>query len=92
MTSFVSPFSRSRKGDAWFSAGPTSSFPDITSQDGSQIREFRSCTIDSDTVAGCKVFYVPKEDTSKAIELKLEDSRTSPETGGLKDQVLVSHI
>lgn len=41
-------------------------------------------------MAGCKIFHVPKDDTSKATEVTLDDSVTPAEAGGLKDQVLVS--
>lgn len=90
MASFFSPFSQSRAGNAWFPVGPASSFPDITSQDGSQIRDSRLCPQKPDKVAGCKIFHVPKDDTSKASEVTLDDSGAPPEAGGLKDQVLVS--
>lgn len=90
MTSFFSPFSQSRAGNAWFPVGPASSFPNITSQDGSQIRDSRPCPRNQNQVAGCKIFHVPKEDTSKAIEVTLDDPGAPPEAGGLKDQVLVS--
>lgn len=90
MTSFFSPFSQSRAGNAWFPVGPASSFPNITSQDGSQIRESRLCPQGAETMAGCKIFHVPKDDTSKATEVALGDSGTPAEAGGLKDQVLVS--
>lgn len=89
MASLFSPFSRSRAGDAWFSVGPASSFPDITSQDGSQIRETRPCPQRDENVAGCKIFHAPKEDSSKATEVTLNDAALPPEAGGLKDQVLV---
>lgn len=91
MTSLFSPFSRSRGGDAWFSVGSASSFPDITNQDASQIRDSRPCPKKGANIAGCKVFHVPKEDSSKAAELTLDDSALPPEAGGLKDQVLVSY-
>lgn len=93
MTSFFTPFSRSRAGNAWFCAGPTSSFYDMTSEDAGQLAgtQPHPCQGDQTTDAGtaCKVFHVPKEDSSKATEVALNNMDAAPELGGLRDQVLV---
>lgn len=69
--------------------GRASSYPDITSEDNLQIRDRRPCEKGDNTVNGCKVFHVPKEDSSKATEVTLDESGPPAEAGGLKDQVLV---
>lgn len=90
MSSFFSPFSRSRAGNAWFRIGLESSLPDITGEDGAQIRDSHPlCAGKDERTRGCRVFYVPKEDSSKATEVDLGDTRAPPEAGGLRDQVLV---
>ncbi|KAL1851108.1 hypothetical protein Daus18300_012655 [Diaporthe australafricana] len=89
MTLFFNPFSRSQGGNAWFRAGLASSFPNITGEDDDNIAHIRSCGDGADTKPGCKVFYVPKEDSSRANEVALDDSGTPSEAGSLRDQVLV---
>ncbi|KUI67722.1 Rieske domain-containing protein [Cytospora mali] len=89
MASFFNPFSRSKGGDAWFHVGLTSSFPNITAEDGESIAHMRPCGNDNAESPGCKVFYVPKEDSTRASEVTLDDSGAPPEAGGLRDQVLV---
>lgn len=88
MTSLFAPFSRSR-GDAWFTVGLAASFPDITSEDNLQIRDRRPCNKEDNTSTGCKVFHVPRDDSSKAAEVTLDESGPPAESSGLKDQVLV---
>lgn len=89
MTLFFNPFSRSQGGNAWFRVGLASSFPNITSEDEDNIAHARPCGSESVTAPGCKVFYVPKEDSSRANQVTLDDSGTPSEPGSLKDQVLV---
>lgn len=89
MTLFFNPFSRSQGGNAWFRVGLASSFPNITSEDEDNIAHARPCGSESVTTPGCKVFYVPKDDSSQAKEVKLDDSGTPSEPGSLRDQVLV---
>lgn len=89
MTLFFNPFSRTQGGNAWFRVGLASSFPNITSEDEDNIAHARPCGSESVTSPGCKVFYVPKEDSSRANEVKLDDSGTPSEPGSLRDQVLV---
>lgn len=89
MSSFFNPFSRSRGGNAWFTAGLTSSFPNITADDGENIAHVRPCNQGNDESRGGKVFYVPKEDSASASQVVLEDSDAPPGAGGLRDQVLV---
>lgn len=88
MASFFNTFSRSKGGDAWFSVGLTSSFPNITGNDGENIAHVRPCSKSNVEGPGCKVFHVPKEDSARASEVTL-DSDAPPEAGGLRDQVLV---
>lgn len=90
MSSFFAPFSRSRAGNAWFCAGLASSFVDMTSDDTGPLADARPCHNGHDAVkAGCKVFHVPKDDSSAATEVPLDKSGGPPEVGGLRDQVLV---
>lgn len=89
MTLFFNPFSRSQGGNAWFRVGLASSFPDITGEDEENIAHARPCGSSDGTSPGCKVFYVPKEDSSRANQVTLDDSGTPSEPGSLKDQVLV---
>lgn len=89
MTLFFNPFSRSQGGNAWFRVGLASSFPDITGEDDDNIAHARSCGDGADTKPGCKVFYVPREDSSRANEVALDDSGAPSEPGSLRDQVLV---
>lgn len=89
MSSFFTPFSRSRAGNAWFYAGLSSSFFDMTSENVGQLADTRPCQGDKTTNAGCKIFHVPKDDSSKATEVSLNNQDSPPELGGLRDQVLV---
>lgn len=89
MTLFFNPFSRSQGGNAWFRVGLASSFPDITGEDEENIAHSRPCSSSDVTSPGCKVFYVPKEDSSRANQVALDDSGTPSEPGSLRDQVLV---
>lgn len=89
MTLFFNPFSRSQGGNAWFRVGLASSFPNITGEDEDNIAHTRLCNNSTETSPGCKVFYVPKEDSSRANQVTLDDSGTPSEPGSLRDQVLV---
>lgn len=89
MASFFNPFFRSRSGDAWFSVGRTSSFPNITADDGQNIAHLRPCSTNNAKSPGCKVYHVPKEDSTRASEVFLDESGAPAEAGGLRDQVLV---
>lgn len=89
MSSLFTPFSRSRAGDAWFPVGRASTYPDITSADGTQVRDLRLCPKSEESRSGCKIFHVPKDDSSKATEVTLDESAAPPEAGGLRDQVMV---
>ena len=77
-----------RTGDAWFPVGLTSSFPDLGSDDGT-LSEPRLCG--SNLTPGCKVFHVPKTDSSLAAELPTGAHGSDfSETGqDMTDQVLV---
>lgn len=89
MTLFFNPFSRSQAGDAWFRVGLASSFPNITGEDADNIAHARLCGSSNGTAPGCKVFHVPKEDSTRANQVTLDDSGTLSEPGSLRDQVLV---
>jgi hypothetical protein len=84
----ISPFMTSnRRGDAWFSVGLASSFPDITDSDGT-VSELRFCG--QDLVTGCKVFHVSRADSSQAAEVDQSDvAGAESSSSELKDQVLV---
>jgi hypothetical protein len=77
----------SRLGDAWFSVGLASSFPDIglDEVDG-DLSEPRLCN--TDHKPGCKVFYVPPANSPQRNEVFLT-SEEALEGSDLKDQVLV---
>lgn len=89
MTLFFNPFSRSRGGDAWFRVGLASSFPNITGEDEDNIAHARPCGTDAERTPSCKVLQVPKEDSSRASEVRLSESGAPCEPGSLRDQVLV---
>jgi hypothetical protein len=85
MSFLVSPFSRSsRAGDAWFNVGPASSFPNV--DDSARVGEQRLCH--EKYVPGCRIFHVPREDSSKASEVAIDDWKDS-EAGDAKDQVMI---
>lgn len=84
----ISPFMTSnRRGDAWFSVGLASSFPDITDSD-STVSELRFC--DQDLARGCKVFHVSRTDSSLAAEIdQSEAAGAGSSSSELRDQVLI---
>ncbi|KAF1847732.1 uncharacterized protein K460DRAFT_374734 [Cucurbitaria berberidis CBS 394.84] len=85
MSILINPFSRtSRAGDAWFCAGPASSYPNV--DDDSRVGEQRACN--GKYIPGCRVFHVPREDSSEAIEIAIDDWK-DPELGTGKNQVMV---
>ena len=86
MSFLVNPFSRSSQaGNAWFCAGAVTSYPDL--DDSMRVGEQRPCG--KKYVAGCRVFHVPRNDSSKATEVAI-DEWMDPEVGGYaKDQVMV---
>lgn len=74
-----------RTGTDWFLAGVTSSFPDIGLDDSQP----QLCgPHGSDAQPGCKVFHVPKTDTSQRTELEIR-AHADDITQDLTDQVLV---
>lgn len=75
-------FSRFPKADAWFNAGPTTSYPDTN--DGARIAERRPCP--ARRVAGCKVFNVSRVNNT-ATEVEIDDGL--PMGNGDVDQVMV---
>ncbi|KAK0123639.1 hypothetical protein ONS95_008654 [Cadophora gregata] len=84
--SFFNVFTKStRSGDAWFSAGPSTSYPNITESGSTTLSDRLLC---QDTVApGCRVFYVPSDDSSQASEIDRAGSTGVP--ADLTDQVVV---
>jgi hypothetical protein len=90
MNIFLNPFrGPSRTGGEWFSVGLASSFPDI----GLHVDETESepqpqlCgNHGANTKPGCKVFHVPKTDSSQRIEVQVPADDTVQD---LTDQVLV---
>ncbi|KAI0599337.1 hypothetical protein F4775DRAFT_121669 [Biscogniauxia sp. FL1348] len=82
------PFTvRSRLGDAWFSVGLTSSFPNIKESGGVILHEPQSCGRDN-SLPGCKVFHVPSTDSTQAHQVEA-DAVLSQNGAMLQDQVLV---
>jgi hypothetical protein len=86
MSSFLAnPFRPSaRAGAAWFSAGHASSYPDV--DDSTRVGEQRLCR--DKYTPGCRIFHVPREDSSKAVQISIDDWN-NPELGESKDQVMV---
>jgi hypothetical protein len=85
MSFIYNPFSQaSRAGNAWFCAGLTSAYPNV--DDSSRVSEQRPCR--GKYAPGCRIFHVPREDSSKASEVPIDDWR-DPEVGDPKDQVMI---
>jgi hypothetical protein len=83
MSFLVNPFSRSsRAGDTWFYAGSVSSYPDV--DDSTRVGEQRPCG--GKFVPGCRVFHVPRDDSSKATEVAIDDWKDTEIGGDAKDQ------
>ena len=85
MSVLIKPFSRAtRAGDAWFCAGPICSYPNI--DDSSRVSQQRPCH--GKYIPGCRVFHVPRDDSSNATEIAVDDWK-DPEAGNTKNQVMV---
>ncbi|KAI3337880.1 hypothetical protein F4824DRAFT_500126 [Ustulina deusta] len=84
LASFIAP---SRKGDAWFFAGLTSSFPNLAESGAGVLDEPRLCG-NGASVPGCKVFHVPSSDSSQAHQIE-GDAKTSHSDASLQDEVLI---
>ncbi|KAL7947573.1 hypothetical protein V8C42DRAFT_318146 [Trichoderma barbatum] len=84
----MSFFGASSLGAAWFSVGLASSFPD-SGLDDDNLAKYRTCS--AEIKPGCKVFQVPREDSSQRAEVVIgEDGMLElSDMKGLKDQVLV---
>ncbi|KAJ2995165.1 hypothetical protein NUW58_g1358 [Xylaria curta] len=76
-----------QSGDAWFFAGLTSSFPNLTESGADVLYEPQPCG-SGETTPGCKVFGVPKSDAAQAQQIE-GDEMTSHNGVALQDQVLV---
>ncbi|KAI0542879.1 hypothetical protein GGR58DRAFT_840 [Xylaria digitata] len=88
MTTLLAPFiAPSRKGDAWFFVGLTSSFPNLTDSGADVLDEPRACG-SGESVPGCKVFHVPLSDSSQAQEIE-GDAMISHDGTSFQDQVLI---
>ncbi|KAK0646849.1 rieske domain-containing protein [Cercophora newfieldiana] len=82
----------SRSGGEWFPAGLASDFPDVgdqqdDAQDGAVVHP-RPCG-DKQTKPGCKVFHVPKEDSSKRTEVAVPAEDDAEAERDMTDQVMV---
>ncbi|KAI5920806.1 hypothetical protein F4810DRAFT_713173 [Camillea tinctor] len=80
-------FAQSRLGDAWFSVGLTSSFPNIAESGSVTLHEPQLCGQGAST-PGCKVFHVPSTDSTHAHQIEA-DAVLSQNGTALQDQVLV---
>lgn len=76
----------SRSGAEWFSVGPASAFPDLG--DDGAVSQPKICGAD-DTKPGCRVFYVPKENSTQRTEVLITSDQDPEAVGDLTDQVLV---
>ncbi|KAI0158659.1 hypothetical protein BJ166DRAFT_308570 [Pestalotiopsis sp. NC0098] len=90
---FVAP---NRRGDAWFSVGLASSFPNITESGSETVADARPCGgsqhsgEEKSAAPGCKVFQVPKDDSSLAGQVDPSNVEEAAFTAqDLRDQVLV---
>ncbi|KAI6087846.1 hypothetical protein F4821DRAFT_235349 [Hypoxylon rubiginosum] len=83
---FTAPPS-SRKGDAWFCVGRSSSFPNITESGSVNLSQHQACS-GQESAPGCKVFHVPDTDSSQARQIE-GGSILRAEGGGLSDEVVV---
>jgi len=82
----ANPFSRaSRAGDAWFSAGLASSYPNV--DDSTRVGEQRSCG--EKFIPGCRIFHVPRDDSAKATEVAVDDWKDGALGEDTKNQVMV---
>lgn len=82
---FIAP---NRRGDAWFSVGLASSFPDITDSGNEPVSGNRPCG--QDQTPSCKVWQVPSEDATLASEVDPADvAEAAFAARDLKEQVLV---
>jgi hypothetical protein len=95
MNGFLNPFrAPPQKGTEWFSVGVASSFPDAApdvTQTGTELEsessDPRLCgNRGPDARPGCKVFHVPKTDTSQRTEVEVAADDLAQD---LTDQVLV---
>lgn len=75
----------SRSGTEWFSVGPSSSFPDLG--DDGALSQPKPCG--ADVKPGCKVFHVPKENSTQRTEIPVTTEHDPETAGDLTDQVLV---
>lgn len=81
---FVAP---SSAGDAWFSTGLTTSFPNINASSSALLSHRFPC---KDSVApGCRIFHVPRTDSTRAVEVDFEDPEAANLLAGLKEQIIV---
>ncbi|KAH9891541.1 hypothetical protein F4778DRAFT_752020, partial [Xylariomycetidae sp. FL2044] len=73
--------------DAWFFVGLASSFPDITESGRRSLLEDVACK-QRGSIPGCKVYHVPKTDSSEAHAIEADVMIASDGTV-LEEQVLV---
>ena len=99
LSSFTVPPS-SWAGNAWFCVGPVSSYHNVDESGSAVLAELRRSTCGQGDVlstkeraVGCRVFHVPRDDSSKATEIALDDADVDGNKDlplrGLQDQVLV---
>jgi hypothetical protein len=76
-------------GAQWFPVGLASTFPDL-GYDEENLAKYRACG-GAELKPGCKVFQVPRDDSSQRAEIEIREDGTlqRSEMKGLKDQVLV---
>ncbi|KAL5405235.1 hypothetical protein PMIN03_008613 [Paraphaeosphaeria minitans] len=85
MSFLINAFSQpSRAGNAWFCAGAVTSYPDI--EDQTRIGEQHLCQ--GNHIPGCRIFHVPREDSSRAAEIAIDEWKDA-DAGDAKNQVMV---
>ncbi|KAK4039274.1 hypothetical protein C8A01DRAFT_16730 [Parachaetomium inaequale] len=86
MNILLNPFrGPSRTGGEWFSVGVVSSFPDLGLDETESEPQPQLCG-NQGAQPGCKVFHVPKTDSSQRTEVEIPPDDTVQD---LTDQVLV---
>ncbi|KAG4434092.1 hypothetical protein IFR05_010427 [Cadophora sp. M221] len=84
--SFFNVFTKARSGDTWFPTGLSTSYPNISTSGSTPLSDRLPCQ--ETVVPGCKVFHVPSNDSTQAVEINPENF-TEGGPADLKDQVVV---
>ncbi|KAK4141593.1 uncharacterized protein C8A04DRAFT_38987 [Dichotomopilus funicola] len=90
MNFFSNPFrAPSRTGADWFPVGLASSFPEVGSDENETEPRLCGNRGEEKGTPGCKVFHVPRTDTTQRTELEIPAGDDVEIPGDLANQVLV---